>query len=601
MLAPSSHAADYVPTRKDADTALEAFLKEFASMSTDKIVLDKKPYNRSRSFWTDAEILEILIDYYEQTGQKKYLLYIRNFFKGYELTHGRYNTTWQNNDYNDDLMWITIACARIYLLTGEEYYKEAATYTFDKTFARAWTPAYGGGLLWKRGETTKNSCIEYPATIAALLLYKIHGDEKTIPFTDYSKGEPGVTSQKNYLEIATEIYNWAYTRLRDSDLNSSTYGKIFDSYNNDRVTNAWDGTYNYGTFVGSAVLLYQLTGQEKYLRDAYVSANFSMKRKYEKRVIDDEYNGNDLPGFKGILARWYGYFIREIDSDKYKTVELRDWLWKNASTAWNNRNDKNIIWTRWNTKTSDDMTNVRVDNDYNYYSSWGCAAALSLLINIPEYVEPTETDTLTSADGKSKITTVGKIITADAVLKVNETYTGLDEAGKTELKNKFSSQYAGKEITVFASYNISVRKDNSNVDLGESVKYELTLPEGFTLSGNLSYDVWSVNNGKLGAKASTVNIGGDQVTFTAAPASTFVLVGFEYEVPETTTEETTTEPVETEEPTTEAPETTTDEKPEEGEGLDVKKIIIAAGVAVLGIAAIATAVLVAVKASKKRA
>ena len=71
---------------------------------------------------------------------------------------------------------------------------------------------------------------------------------------------------------------------------------------------------------------------------------------YQGGVINTEDEGNDLPGFKGILARWLGKLVYEGGQTQYL-----DWMEKNAQTAWRNRNSSDIMWTRWADKTQDTL------------------------------------------------------------------------------------------------------------------------------------------------------------------------------------------------------------------------------------------------------
>jgi predicted alpha-1,6-mannanase (GH76 family) len=114
--------------------------------------------------------------------------------------------------------------------------------------------------------------------------------------------------------------------------------------------------------------LYQYTGDEAYLQDAKLAADYTVNTMFSGQVMNTEGDGNDLPGFKGILARWMGKFIRECDQNQYT-----EWLTENAVTAWNNRNSKGIMWTLLNTKTED-----------SFHSAWGSSAAVSVLINCPK-------------------------------------------------------------------------------------------------------------------------------------------------------------------------------------------------------------------------
>ena len=93
-------------------------------------------------------------------------------------------------------------------------------------------------------------------------------------------------------------------------------------------------------------------------------------------ILDGEDAGGDLIGFKGILGRWLGKFIREKGITDYNV-----WTQNNARAAWINRNSDNLMWTKFGTKTEDNLENSD-NNDKKYETSWGCSSALSWLINL---------------------------------------------------------------------------------------------------------------------------------------------------------------------------------------------------------------------------
>ena len=317
-----------------AKSSMDTFLNSFY------VKEDKGGYIVGEDFWQQAEIFEVVIDAYEQTKDEKYLQVIEDMYQGFVSNHGE---DWSYNEFNDDIMWMTIACARVYAITEDSKYLQQAEKHFNLVFDRAWSEDLGGGLFWRIENTTKNSCINCPAVIAACLL-----------------GE--ATKNKDYYDKAIQIYTWEKENL------FGTTGAVFDAYDLEKGINNWCSTYNQGTFIGAAMKLYQYTGEEGYLQDAKLAADYTVNTMFSGQVMNTEGDGNDLPGFKGILARWMGKFIRECDQDQYT-----EWYTKNAVTAWNNQNSKGIMWTLLSTKTED-----------TFHSAWGCSAAVSVLINCPK-------------------------------------------------------------------------------------------------------------------------------------------------------------------------------------------------------------------------
>lgn len=317
-----------------ADKAMENFLNKFY------VVEDNVGKIPGEHFWTRAEILEIVVDAYERTKDQKYLDLFDEMYRGFTDDFG---TEWSGNIYNDDIMWMVIATVRAYQASGNQEYLDQAKYHFDLVFERAWDEELGGGLYWRADNQTKNSCINCPAVIAASLLSKNLNDE-------------------TYMEKAFRIYEWQRKNLFDEET-----GAVYDAYDLKQGINKWTSTYNQGTFMGAATMLYEYTGDNKYLEDAKLAADYTVNIMFQNEVMNTEEVGNDLPGFKGILARWLRYYI-DVSGDK----DYNDWMIKNAKVAWNNRNSSGVTWTQWAQKSED-----------QFYTAWGCSAMVSMLQNCP--------------------------------------------------------------------------------------------------------------------------------------------------------------------------------------------------------------------------
>lgn len=306
--------------------------------------------------WDAAEILEAYIDAYEQTGNEQYLEYIEGI-ANYKFSANNARVDWcANNAYNDDIAWICIGFARIYHLTGEKKYLNLSKKNFDTMWKRAYSPdVLGGGLWWKDDQKdTKNSCIQCPASIAACLIAKGTGDD-------------------SYYEKAKELMEWEFETL----FNPET-GEVYDAKRTNGDFNYWCSTYNQGTFVGACILLHEKYGDQKYLDYAAKAVEYGMTELDNVNgVLNGESSGNDLPGFKGILTRWfYRYAVYTNDLD------VLQWLQHNADTAYSNRNSKNKIWTHWAEKTSNNTSN---------YGPWGLSAAMALMFNCEQWWENPET------------------------------------------------------------------------------------------------------------------------------------------------------------------------------------------------------------------
>lgn len=297
-----------------------------------------------KGFWDRAEMMEILLDAYEVTKDKKYLAKFDAMYENFLVQH---KGDWMYNKFNDDIAWAAIFCVRAYLHTGNKVYLEKSKDQFDKMYARAFNNMYGGGLIWFETKTSKNACIQGPAMVASCYLAEATGD-------------------KTYYDKAIALYSWSKNYLFDPST-----GKVNDNIDLDKKTGliktgTWSSTYNQGTFLGAAVLLYKHTGEANYLLDAEHIAKFIRDDMYKGKTMDNEDNGNDLPGFKGIFARYARMYTMET-----KKTDLVDWLNLNAEVAYNNRNSMDLIHTKWATRTP----------EMKPKSAFGSSTAVSLIMN----------------------------------------------------------------------------------------------------------------------------------------------------------------------------------------------------------------------------
>lgn len=179
----------------------------------------------------------------------------------------------KDDRFYDDNQWIAIACLDIFNRTKKTTFLNIAKeiYQFMMT---GYDTASGGGLYWKEGDTrSKNTCSNGPGILVALQLYKI-------------------THQKKYLDTALVLYNWVNLHLQSPE------GLYYDNIRipSLKIDSALY-TYNSGTMLQSNVLLYQLTNDKKYLREAKRIAAAAEKYFYKN---------NKLPGnywFNAVLLR----------------------------------------------------------------------------------------------------------------------------------------------------------------------------------------------------------------------------------------------------------------------------------------------------------
>jgi hypothetical protein len=306
----------------------------------------------SNGFWGEAECMEILLDAYETTGREEYKVMFEEVYQHFVSGTGGWNTTngkdWRWNEFNDDIAWGVLASIRAYFLFGNNTaaninYLNIAKTNYDYMYSRALFKVDNLYYLlrWKQSAaTSSNSCVQGPATIAACYLAQATGDE-------------------SYYEKAKMLYANQHIHLY-----SATTGRVYDTF-----SNSWASTYNQGTYLGAAIMLYNRYGDEMYRQDAETIMNFTRNNLCNSagivNVCGDE--GADLPIFKGILMRYVRRFVADMGK-----IEYAEWLQKNALQAYNNRNSEGISWSAWWKKTEEKT-----------YSFLGTMTAVSAAMNVP--------------------------------------------------------------------------------------------------------------------------------------------------------------------------------------------------------------------------
>ncbi|MBO4370939.1 MAG: carbohydrate-binding protein [Paludibacteraceae bacterium] len=316
----------------------------------------------SGGFWSEAENMEILLDAYEATGDLSYKTRFDEVYKHFYATQWQWNYqagNWMPNDFNDDIMWISIACLRAYMLFGTQAYFDIGKRHFDQTYERAITDQ--GLMVWRQWyngitQTTSgsNSCICGPTEVAACYLGLITGDESY-----FTKARNMYAAQREYL------YN-------------PESGAVYDSFSRDQNDlnnrakfnyNYWSSTYNQGTYLGAACMLYMHYGDEQYYNDATKIMDYCVNHlsNAEGYVNVCGTNDRDLDGFKGILMRYARRFIIDLRHPEYLW-----WMQKNCMGAYGHRRASDgLIWTAWWQQTEDNTS----------YTAFGCGTAASLAVN----------------------------------------------------------------------------------------------------------------------------------------------------------------------------------------------------------------------------
>lgn len=363
-------AADNITfTEEMNDTAVSAFKNKYYVYNS-----TTGYYSLGDGFWGIAEVMEAMLDGYETTGK---LVYKEMFVNTYNDFLARNGETWESNGYNDDLTWAVLDSVRAYLLFDDSKYLDIAINNYNIMYNRAIT--YGYNMLrWceesdKRDST--NSCINGPATVAACYLGIATGDESY-----FEKAKSIYAAQRQYLYVSE----------------GDNAGWVYDSINmSDGSKNTWCSTYNQGTYLGAATMLYQHYGDEMYLTDAKNIMNYTLKALCYNNILKNEStNSGDLSGFRGILMRYIRKFIVDLNQDEYLSF-FKD----NTRIAWMNRNSQNLFQNSWHSKTPEDVT----------WDEFAAYNVISLMANMPTYADSIVRDAYSTIEAEDMDYTRGLI------------------------------------------------------------------------------------------------------------------------------------------------------------------------------------------------
>ncbi|MES2427353.1 MAG: glycoside hydrolase family 76 protein [Bacteroidota bacterium] len=153
--------------------------------------------------------------------------------------------------YFDDNVWVGLDMIDLYVLTKNADYLSRAKLVWN--FLLTGTDnKMGGGVYWKEGGNSKNTCSTAPTAVLAAKLYQ-------------------ATNEAAYLKSAKDLYAWTKATLQDpADYlywDNVTLSNDSDP-NSSLVIAKSKFPYNSGQPMQAAALLYKITGDAQYLTDA---------------------------------------------------------------------------------------------------------------------------------------------------------------------------------------------------------------------------------------------------------------------------------------------------------------------------------------------
>ena len=254
------------------------------------------------SYWPNAHALHVYVDAYTRTGNGAYLDKMQKLLLGIKARNGGT----YSNVFNDDMLWLGNACVRAYNATDDSEYLEVAEFLWDDVL-ESYSEVFGGGITWKKDTPNlKNAVSNGPTIVLATRLYNVTQDEK-------------------YLIWAKDLYEWQKANLVDPQT-----GLVWDHIEllegTPTVKKDWIFTYNAGTWIGSGLRLFQITGETGYLTDALQTAKSAMNRSEltTDGILKSEGQG-DGGLFKGVFVRYFTELIQEpavSDGDKGNLVNF---------------------------------------------------------------------------------------------------------------------------------------------------------------------------------------------------------------------------------------------------------------------------------------
>lgn len=220
----------------------------------------------------------------------------------------------QSDRFYDDNVWLGIDFTDLYIQSGNQKYLTKAKEIWEFV-ASGMDAKLGGGIYWyEQHKTSKNTCSNAPGVV---FLVKLHQ----------------ATNETDYLTQAIALYEWTKTHLRDPE-----DGLYWDNIKLDGQVDERKYPYNSGQMLQAATLLYQVTGEDKYLEEAQEIAesghNFFFYPPGEHHSGDFRLLKNSDLWFIAVMLRGYVELYNQDGNAAYLNT-FRD----NLQYAWHNLRD----------------------------------------------------------------------------------------------------------------------------------------------------------------------------------------------------------------------------------------------------------------------
>lgn len=313
------HTVTYLASEEQANIPNQfSYLWPYSGTFSAVNALFEATHDKKYKKLLDSRVLPGLEEYFDtQRVPNAYSSYIR--------------TAPASDRFYDDNVWLGIDFTDTYQMTQEQKYLDKAQLIWK--FIESGTDSIlGGGIYWcEQKKESKNTCSNAPGSVLALKLFK-------------------ATNDSSYFEKGKKLYEWTQRNLQDS----ADY-LYFDNIRLDGKIGKAKLAYNSGQMMQSAALLYQLTKNPIYLKDAqniakecfnYFFTDFTPATNEEAfRMLKK----GDI-WFTAVMLRGF-IELYQIDKDKTYINAFN----KSLSYAWDNaRDEKGLFNTDLSGKSKDE-------------------------------------------------------------------------------------------------------------------------------------------------------------------------------------------------------------------------------------------------------
>jgi uncharacterized protein YyaL (SSP411 family) len=301
--------------------------------------------NRVAYLWPFSGVFSGADALYRATGDKRYLNLIeKKVLPGLEqyydslrkpACYQSYITlTGKSDRYYDDNIWLALDFCNLYTLTRNPEYLRKSVDIWQFVLS-GWDNELGGGIYWcEQKKRSKNTCSNAPAAVLALKLFE-------------------ATRDSSYFSWGLKLYNW--TKINLQDPNDQLY---FDNKSLTGKTDTRKYTYNSGQMMQAAAILFRLTGDTVFLKEAQRIAKSAIEHFTEEFITA---GGEKIRLFKNtgnwfnaILFRGYAELYKLDRNDQYITI-FRD----NMNHLWNHIRDKNGLFGKdWKGEKDDEYKSL---------------------------------------------------------------------------------------------------------------------------------------------------------------------------------------------------------------------------------------------------